>query len=650
MSNLTLQQNAISQLAAQADAVGKLAEDAGAFAATFAAFESNDPNAFRWVLQRLELLPRCELICEWIRVKLCALRCVEVCGPLDPKVELPELPEFARALSHLASNEAALRRVIDAVSCGDADSYQAAIAELKLQRFCHLICRYVCSFYYRRICEVVCTGLLVPVSDLVLDIRADAEVLSKVFENKNLSGVIGKATIALNCDLLRKEIERAGFLAHCEIICRVSCVWRSIWVCRALCLEPPLILRGTYAVEEARSFALAARQLAGQPRDLSALTSAVISNNADIYRAIVDRYRLGPYCWQVCGWVASEVCYHYCVCVCPPKSAAYFIQVGQYEYSEVYPPGGTTPKIDSQIGGSGLTSDSRAFYGTLRLNGGYTLQTGAPQIEYRFETIKTDAAGNPLGGATWQPVLAGGAASTVIGYQLVSVFPLIFAPVFAALDAQGWIQVPLASPSYAPTGDLLRLNSTALSNPPHLNETGVLAGAHASHPLAQDVYFGIRMRVRNVGDPGSEFDGGTCHHIAIDNVLYDNVTHQPAWRNLTDPPGDLAVYLVDIQQLLGPNGCGQISKKLTVLFTAAHPNLGSVSLRMDGPNGPYSFTLAPDGASSSVDYFGTATPDGFDVAKLKPCAYLVTLTVNVLLTDGDNDPGPLIDQIAFCKE
>ena len=286
----------------------------------------------------------------------------------------------------------------------------------------------------------------------------------------------------------------------------------------------------------------------------------------------------------------------------------------------------------------------------MRLNGGYTLQTGAPQIEYRFETIKTDATGNPLGGATWQPVLAGGAASTVIGYQLVSVFPLIFAPVFAALDAQGWIQVPLASPSYAPTGDLLRLNSTALSNPPHLNETGVLAGAHASHPLAQDVYFGIRMRVRNVGDPGSEFDGGTCHHIAIDNVLYDNVTHQPAWRNLTDPPGDLAVYLVDIQQLLGPNGCGQISKKLTVLFTAAHPNLGSVSLRMDGPNGPYSFTLAPDGASSSVDYFGTATPDGFDVAKLKPCAYLVTLTVNVLLTDGDNDPGPLIDQIAFCKE
>jgi hypothetical protein len=647
VSNLTLQQNAISQLAAQADAVGKLAEDTGAFAATIAAFESNDPNAFRWVLQRLELLPRCELICEWIRVKLCGLRCVEVCGPLDPKIALPELPEFALALSQLASNEAVLRRVVDAVSCGDADSYQAAIAEVKLQRFCHLICRYVCSIQYRRICEVVCTGLPVPVSDVALDIRADAEVLSKVFGNQDLSGVIGKAAIALDCDLLRNAIERAGFLGHCEIICRVSCVWRSVWVCRTLCLEPPVIFRGTYAVEEARNFALAARQLAGQPRALSDLTAAVISNNAEAYRSVIDRYRLGPYCWQVCGWVASEVCYHYCICVCPPTSIAYFIRVGHYEYGAL----GSTPKIASQIGGSGLTDDSgpRGFFGTLRLNGAVNIQSGAPQLEYRFETLATDATGNPMMGATWQPVLAGGAAATIIGYNAILLPTLHFTPVFASLDGQGWIQIPTNS-NYGSTGDLLRLNTLALTNPPHLDETGVVAGAHSSHPLAQDVYFGIRMRVRNVGDPGSEFDAGTCQHIAIDNVLYDNVTHQPAWRNLTDPPGDLAVYLVDIQELLGPHGCGQISDKLTVLFTAAHPNLGSVSLRMDGPGGPYSFTLTPDGASSSVDYFGTATPNGFVVKNLKPCAYLVTLEADVLLTDGDNYPSPLYDQIAFCKE
>ena len=98
MTIVNLQQDAVAQLAAQADAVGGLAKDTGAFAAVFAAFESNDPNALGWVLQRLELLPRCELICQWIRIKRCVLRCVEVCGPLDPKVAVPDLPQFvARA-------------------------------------------------------------------------------------------------------------------------------------------------------------------------------------------------------------------------------------------------------------------------------------------------------------------------------------------------------------------------------------------------------------------------------------------------------------------------------------------------------------------------------------------------------------------------
>ena len=128
MSTVTMQQNAVSQLAAQADAIGKLAQDTGAFAAVVAAFDSNDPDAFGWVLQRLEMLPQCELICEWIRIKRCVLRCVEVCGPPGAQVSVPELRPFADAIIRLASDRALLNRVVDAVSCGDAETYRAAIA------------------------------------------------------------------------------------------------------------------------------------------------------------------------------------------------------------------------------------------------------------------------------------------------------------------------------------------------------------------------------------------------------------------------------------------------------------------------------------------------------------------------------------------
>jgi hypothetical protein len=140
MSNLSLSYNAVSRLASQSDAVGRLAQDSGGFAAVVAAFESKDGNAFRWVLERLEMLPYCELICEWVRIKLCVLRCVEICSPLREKAEVPDLKQFAHAVAKLSANEELLRRVVDAISCGDGSDYHAALDELKLGEFCHLLC------------------------------------------------------------------------------------------------------------------------------------------------------------------------------------------------------------------------------------------------------------------------------------------------------------------------------------------------------------------------------------------------------------------------------------------------------------------------------------------------------------------------------
>jgi len=389
MSNVALQQSAVSQLVAQANAVGGLAQDTGAFAAAVAAFESNDPNAFAWVLQRLEMIPQCELICEWIRVKLCVLRCVEVCGPSDPKVPVPELPQFARAITQLASNEAVLRRVVDAVSCGDANSFHAAIAEARLEAFCHLLCRYVCSTIYRRICEVVCTQQTIPVADAALEIRADAEVLARVFANEHLSAVISRAAVALDCEPLRSAIAQAGFTGSCEIICRLICVWRCVWVCHDLCIEPPPILAGAYAIDESRKFALAARPLAGQPRALADLVNAVVQRNANDYGAIVNRFGLGPYCWQVCAWVCSEVCFEFCICVCPPpQTQPLFTYIGHFDiYTDIDPSTGKTNKGLAFPGLFYNGGPNFAFNGQLQLAGYcpiYSPSFPGAQMKYRF--------------------------------------------------------------------------------------------------------------------------------------------------------------------------------------------------------------------------------------------------------------------------
>ena len=68
---------------------------------------------------------------------------------------------------------------------------------------------------------------------------------------------------------------------------------------------------------------------------------------------------------------------------------------------------------------------------------------------------------------------------------------------------------------------------------------------------------------------------------------------------------------------------------------------------MDGPGGPYNVTVPGAG---TPDRFGTATPDGWTFASLPACAYVVFISVEVLLTNGHDVPVPVWDHIAFCKE
>jgi len=391
MSNVISFEGAVSRLASQADAVGRLAQDSGAFAAVVAAFESNDPDAFRWVLDRLEMLPYCELICEWVRVKICVLRCFEVCGPPpEEKIETPSLQEFAHAVVKLASNEKLLRRVVDAVSCGDGDDYRAAIQELELNRFCHLICHWVCSIIYRRVCERVCTPTPGPVRDPAGEIRASSRVIASLIANEKAFHAISEAAVELNCITLQSSIEQAGFGPNCEIICCFVCFWRCVWVCREVCrvVDPPRT--GASGVEEARNFALASRQLATQPRALGDLVSAVQKRDAQAYSETISRLGLGPYCYQVCGWVCAGICYEFCICVCPnPAPDPWFITVGNFNiYSDIDGTSGKTNKalptsIDMPFGGG----PNFAFFEQLVLGGFCPIDSPTSpgtQMQYRF--------------------------------------------------------------------------------------------------------------------------------------------------------------------------------------------------------------------------------------------------------------------------
>ena len=336
-----------------------------------------------------------------------------------------------------------------------------------------------------------------------------------------------------------------------------------------------------------------------------------------------------------------------------------FLRVGGFDYAT---------DIDSAPAGTGLTVGSgRAFCNVNRLNGVLPKTLNGNPMEYRFEIRELAANGAPITG--WTTILPGQIARTEIGDLLrfspdfpgdpnpIKAIPYtvngIAGPGEAVADIiDNWIRVPQESDVFAPqgffqpNGDMIRLNSETIAPNPGVDLTGLVTGnsvTSTGQPLVQNRHFAIRMRVREVGDAGAGIPAGTCQHIAVNNTLYDNILRHPTWmpQLVSD---QLAVVMVDIGQLQ-LDGCAQIGTDLDVLITTAHPTLGAVTVSMTGPGGPYSFTEPP---AAPGERSGTATPN-FIVGDLAPCAYVVHLSVEVLLTTGDSTPTNRTDHIAFTK-
>lgn len=384
---------------------------------------------------------------------------------------------------------------------------------------------------------------------------------------------------------------------------------------------------------------------------IETLAGTVLLAEAPSRGRAADRENAGPcFCVDLCLEKQPPL----------PEPLPVFTALGGYQYAT---------DIASTPPGSGLTNgDNRAFFSTVRLNGILPKTFNGNPMEYRFEVRTTDASGTPTGG--WVPVLPAQIARTVIGLweRYEPAFPGDPNPIkvklytvngtagpgelVASIAADGWIKVPQESNVFGvegffqPNGNMINLRSQTLAAFGSVDLSGVSAGSSSTSngaSLAQDRHFSLRMRVREQGTPGAGTAAGVCLHVAVANTLYDNISHHPSWAGFVES-GALGVAMLDIAQLQA-NGCSHISNALDVLFTAAHPNLGNVSLSMQGPGGPYTFTLP---AAAAGERFGTAVPD-FPVAALPACAYLVTLSVELLLTTGDSTPSPLVDQIAFCK-
>jgi hypothetical protein len=318
----------------------------------------------------------------------------------------------------------------------------------------------------------------------------------------------------------------------------------------------------------------------------------------------------------------------------------------------------TVTGFDSAPGGTGRTlGDNRAFYAGLRLNGVLGRQFSGQPAEYRFEFDS---------GAGWQPVRPAQMVAMQIGtwQRLTGSFPPVETKSVVVLgangpdqiavvpDADGWVAVPqdnsLTTGLFVPNNNLIGLDSSTISAQTH-NLSGIVAGqSTAPAGLAADEYVALRMVLRVAGQPATQVQAGIAERVALANTTYNQVQKQGSWVPAR-VDNQLGVVSVDIQELIG-HGCARITNALHVNYTAAHPNLGGMSLTITGPGGPYHYALPP----IAQDFFGSVSSlldsanNPVTVASLPKCSYILTGSIGLLLTTGDESP--VVSQIACSTE
>jgi hypothetical protein len=681
MADQPVDRELLAEVLEGAATMASLASDEDAFRAAVDAFRAQDGESMRVLLEHHKLADRCEVVCHWLRSKEAVLLCLELAGPppIDPE-DVPDIRQFAEVVAKVTTDEELVELIANAVQERDADAWSALIRKHELERFSHLLCHWASTVHYRLVCDVVCQPIHVHRPHLIPELQAAGQSIGRLAADKKLFATAVKAVRANDCEGLAGALEVGGFAPFCFLLCEWFCSWRCMLVCLPLCRVFPLG-RVESEIGEMIEFAQASGTLAAEKGALERLVAATLREDVAAAQKLVKEFQFERFCVQFCHWACALRCHHFCICVCPPRTIAVFTKIGALYYDTA---------VHSHATENGLTvADNRAFYSTLRLNGGMSVVDGAPLVEYRFETVATSADGSTLADGTpilpgsWVPVTPAQIGATNIGSFIrpisvppfVEVIPVVVntpaAPDIFAItpDSGGWIKVPPMFPvapmvtgpgwRFVPGGDLIHLDTTTLTPfVTSIDETGVAAGQSAVAPLQTDVHYGIRMRIRNQGDSGDGTEAGTCSHIAINNTRYNNISHHPYWPGgLYGASNELAVASIGIEELHSLP-CSVLTTNLTVKFTAAHSNLGAINVWLEGPGGPYAFDLNPATAQDTGEnWYGNATPamvgsppaPAWSFSSLPPCAYLLKISVGVLLTTGDGNPDPIVDYIAFCK-
>lgn len=625
--------------------------DEDSFRGIFDAFRAGDRDSYQRLLGEFKISDRCELVCGWIRSKECVLLCFELCGP-PLKLELPDPREFAQLVVKLASDEELVERLAETVQQRDGAAFRALLAQFQMERFCHLVCHWLCTVHTLLQCRIVCGPEPVPPIYLAEELTASARVLGQLLENGTAFENALKAATVGNCELVRSILVKARLGDNCQLVCEWFCSWHCVEVCSTLCL-PFDVEPAAPSLSEAFEFAQFTAKLAGQPDVLGKLATAVTNQNAADFGALLKELDAVRYCRQICHWICSWHCVVLCRCVCKPVLQPWFTNIGFFDiYADIDPATGLTNKGLGYLELAHHGGPNFAFTGGLELRGYCPIDSPIDGTPMRYRFVVTPSGAKLTGSHVHRvqvgqrrifwPDNSGGVAAATTSLQFQSLVvdgtltadtppPAVGDPWFGPVehiitpDPDGWITVDPGSISGGFT-TLIGFETGAEVSGGDPN-SGVVAGhSIPSANVKNGTVIGLTFEATRVSGPTSPPD--FTNSVAA--VYVNN------WQ---------AINRLNIAQFIGTPtlACTPITSNLDVLYTTDHELMAAWSAEITSSSvsapGPFNLGTTPRGVSTSTH---------FDTSGWHICSYVAKLTTRAARTTGLIDELDSPNQLTFC--
>jgi len=197
------------------------------------AIQERDADAWRELIEKHKLERFCHLLCHWACMVHCRLVCEYVCGPqgVHRGHLIKELVAAGRALRELVRHENEFAVAVAAVEAQDCERLRGALARVKLDVDCIVICEWFCSWRCLRVCLTLC-------GPFPLD-RVDVSVKEMWEFARAVGGLAGKPELELLAGAaFREDAEAFGALVKklkLERFCIQLCHWLCFFRCRLFC-------------------------------------------------------------------------------------------------------------------------------------------------------------------------------------------------------------------------------------------------------------------------------------------------------------------------------------------------------------------------------------------------------------------------------